>query len=72
MTRELLKHLMIFFVNIVSCLKLLPKDNGKTDIGNDNKQIINHKRIKYIKSRKKEEQTFTFIYISYEEVLKKG
>ena len=43
---------------------------------NDNEPILNyidkfknHPSIKVIKSRKKEEQTFTFSYVSYEEVL---
>ena len=65
-----------FFVNIVPSLKISPKENYKTDVGNDNEQILNyinkfknHPSIKVIKSRKKEEQTFTFNYVSYEEVL---
>ena len=43
---------------------------------NDNELILNsinkfknHPSIKIIKSRKKQEQTFTFNYVSYEEVL---
>ena len=67
-----------FFVNIVPSLKISPKENYKTDAGNDNKPILNyinksknHPSIKVIKSRKKEEQTFTFNYVSYEEVLNK-
>ena len=65
-----------FFANIVSSLKIWPKENYETDVGNDNEPILNyinkfknHPSIKVIKSRKKEEQTFTFSYVSYEEVL---
>ena len=65
-----------FFVNIVSSLKISPKENYETDLGNDNEPISNyinkfksHPSIKVIKSRKKEEQTFAFSYVSYEEVL---
>ena len=63
-------------VNIVLSLKIWPKENYETDVGNDNEPILNyinkfknHPSIKVIKSRKKEEQTFTFNYVSYEEVL---
>ena len=65
-----------FFVNIVPSLKISPKENYETDVGNDNEPILNyinkfnnHPSIKVIKSRKKEVQTFTFSYVSYEEVL---
>ena len=65
-----------FFVNIVASLKISPKENYKTDVGNDNEPILNyikkfknHPSIKVIKSRKKEEQTFIFNYVSYEEAL---
>ena len=65
-----------FFVNMVSSLKISPKENYETDLGNDNEPILNyinkfknHPSIKVIKSRKKEEETFTFSYVSYEEVL---
>ena len=65
-----------FFVNIVPSLKISPKENYETDVGNDNKSILNyinkfknHPSIKVIKSRKKEEQTFTFSYVSYVEVV---
>ena len=65
-----------FFVNIVPSLKILPKENYETDVGNDDEPILNyinkfknHSSIKPIKSRKKEEQTFTFNYVSFEEVL---
>ena len=65
-----------FFVNIVPSLKISPNENYDTDVGNDNEPILNyinkfknHPSIKVIKSRKKEEQTFTFSYVSYEEVL---
>ena len=61
-----------FFVNIVPSLKISPKGNYETDVGNDNKPILNyinkfknHPSIKVIKSWKKEEQTFTFNYVSY-------
>ena len=30
-----------FFVNIVPSLKISPKENYKTDVGNDNKRILN-------------------------------
>ena len=65
-----------FFVNIVPSLNISPKENYKTDVENDNEPILNyinkfknHPSIKVIKSRKKEEQTFSFNYVSYEEVL---
>ena len=65
-----------FFVNIVPSLKISPKENYETDVRNDDEPILNyinkfknHLSIKIIKSRKKEEQTFTFV--SYEEVLNK-
>ena len=68
----MLKHL----TNFSKILKISPKENYKTDVGNDNEPILNyinkfknHPSIKVIKSRKKEEQTFTFSYVSYEEVL---
>ena len=67
-----------FFANIVPSLKISPKEIYETDVGNDNEPILNyinkfknHPSIKVIKSRKKEEQTFTFSYVSYEEVLNK-
>ena len=48
-----------FFVNIVTNLKILSKENYKTDVGNDNQPILNcinkfknHPSIKVIKSRK--------------------
>ena len=57
-------------------VKVSPKENYETDVGNNNKPILNyinkfknHPSFKVIKSRKKEEQTFTFSYVSYEEVL---
>ena len=65
-----------FFMNIVLNLKISPKENYETDVGNDKEPILNYinkfknrPSIKVIKSRKKEEQTFTFSYVSYEEVL---
>ena len=75
MTGKLLKHLTNFFSTVPS-RKTSPKEFYKTDLGNDNEPILNyinkfknHPSIKVIKSRKKEEQTFTFNYVSYEEVL---
>ena len=63
-----------FFVNIVPSLKISPKENYETDVGNDNEPILNyinkfknHPSIKVIKSRKKEEQTFTSNYVSHEQ-----
>ena len=54
-------------VNIVLSLKILPKENYETEVGDDNELILNHinkfknhPNIKVIKSTKKEEQTFTF------------
>ena len=68
-----------FFVNIVHSLKISPKENYETYVGNDDEPILNyihkfknHPIMKAIKSRKKEEQTFFFFffhYLSYEEVL---
>ena len=65
-----------FLVNIVTSLKILLKENYETDVGNDDKPILNyinkfknHSSIKAIKSRRKEDQTFTFNYVSFEEVL---
>ena len=64
------------FVSTVPSLEISPKENCKTDVGNDNKPILiyinkskNHSNINVIKSRKKEEQTFLFISVSFEEVL---
>ena len=63
-------------MNIVPILKISPKENCETDVGNANEPILNyinkfknHPSIKVIKSRKKEEQTLTFNYVSCEEVL---
>ena len=49
------------------------KENYKTDVRNDNEPILNYintfknqPNIQVIKSRKKEEQTFTFNYVFYE------
>ena len=57
-------------------LKILLKENYKINVGNDNELILNsinkfknHSSIKVIKSRKIEEQTFTFNCASCEEVL---
>ena len=63
-------------MNIVPNLKFSPKENYETDVGNDNEPISdyinkfkNHPSIQVTKSRKKEEQTFTFNYVSYKEFL---
>ena len=73
---EIAKRFNEFFVNIVPILKISPKENYETYVGNDNEPILNyinkfknHPSIKTIKSKKKEEQTFSFSYVSYEEVL---
>ena len=65
-----------FFVNIALSLKISPKQNYKADVDNDNEPIVNyinkfknHPNIKVVKSRKKEEQNFTFNYVSCEEFL---
>ena len=57
-------------------LKILLKENYKINVGNDNELILNsinkfknQSSIKVIKSRKMEEQTFTFNCVSCEEVL---
>ena len=54
------------------------KENHEADKENDIEPTLNyinkfknHPSIKVTKSRKKEEQTFTFNYVSYEEVHKK-
>ena len=66
------------FVNIVPSLKISPKGNYETDVGNDDEPILNyinkfkiHLSIETIKSRKNEEQTFSFNYVSYEKVFHK-
>ena len=63
-------------MNIVPSLNISPKENCETDAVNDNEPILNyinkfrnHPSIKVVKSRKKEEQSFTFNYVSYEDVL---
>ena len=73
---EIAKTFNEFSVNIVPSLKISPKENYEIDDGNDNDPILNyinkfknHPSIKVIKSRKKEEQTFTFSYDFCEEVL---
>ena len=73
---EIAKTFNEFFVNIVPSLKISPKENYETGVGNDNEPTLNyinkfknHPSIKVIKSRKKEEQTLTFNYVSCEEVL---
>ena len=74
--REIAKIFNDFFVQIVPSFKISPKENYETDVGNDNEAILNyinkfknHSSIEVIKSRKKEEQTFAFNYVRYEEVL---
>ena len=65
-----------FFVNIVPSLKILPKENYETDVGNDNEPMLiyikfkNHPSIKVIKSRKKRSKLLLLI-VSYEEVVNK-
>ena len=73
---EIVQTFNEIFVHIVPSLKISPKENYEKDVENDNEPILNyinkfknHPSIKVIKSRKKEEQTFTFNYVSYEEVL---
>ena len=75
---EIVETFNEFFVTMVSSLKVSLKENYETDVENDNEPILNyikkfknHPSIKVIKSRKKEEQTFTLNYVSYEEVLNK-
>ena len=73
--REIAEILNDFFVNIVPSLKIFPRENYEIDVGNHYEPILNyiskfknHHCNKIIKCRKKEEQTFTFNYVSYEEV----
>ena len=66
---EIAEILNEFFVNIVPSLKILPKENDDKPILNYIIKFKNHSSIKAIKSRRKEEQTFTFNYVCYEEVL---
>ena len=63
-------------MNVILSLKTSPKGNYETEVGNENEPILNyidkfkkHPSIKVIKSRKKVEQTFTFIHVCYKEVL---
>ena len=58
--KEIAETFNEFFVNIVPSLKISPKENYETDVGNDNEPILNyinkfknHPSIKVIKSRKK-------------------
>ena len=67
-----------FFVNIVPSLKISPKENYETDVGNDNEPILNyinkyknHPSIKVIKSREKEEQLFLLIMFLMKKFLTK-
>ena len=73
---EIVETFNEFLVTMVSSLKVSLKENYETDVENDNEPILNYinkfknrPSIKVIKSRKKEEQTFTLNYVSYEEVL---
>ena len=57
-----------FFLNIAPSLKISPKENCETDVGNDNEPILNymnkfknHPSIKVIKSRKKESKLLLLI-----------
>ena len=65
--REIAETFNEFFVNIVPSLNISPKENGEPILNYINK-FKNHP-IKIIKSKKKEEQTFAFKYVSYKEVL---
>ena len=67
-----------FFLKVVPSLNISLKENHEPDKKNDIEPILNyinkfknHPSVKVTKSRKKEEQTFTFNYASYEEVHKK-
>ena len=58
--KEIAEKFNDFFVNIVSSVKISPKENYETDAGNDNEPILkyinqfkNHPSIKIIKSTKK-------------------
>ena len=64
---EIAETLNDFFVNIVPNLKIFPKENNETDVGNDNELISNyinkfknHPSIKLLKSRKKIKVNFYF------------
>ena len=66
------------FVSIVPILKISPKENYETYVGNDNEPILNyinkfknHPSIKTIKSRKKEKQTFLLIMFRMKKFLTK-
>ena len=56
--REIVETFNEFCVNIVSSLKISPKENCKADVGNDSEPILNyfknHLSIKVIESREKE------------------
>ena len=56
--REIVETFNEFCVNIVSSLKISPKENCKADVGNDSEPILNyfknHPSIKVIESREKE------------------
>ena len=66
---------LVNFLSVLISFKGLQK---ATDVGNDNEPNLNYinkfknnPSIKVVKSRNTEEQTFTFSYVSYEEVLNK-
>ena len=67
-----------FFGNIIPSINISPKESHETGVENGNESILNyinkfknHPSIKVIKSRRKEEQTFTFNYVSYKDILNK-
>ena len=66
---ETLNNFLIF-----PSLKITPTQKYKVMVGNDNEPILNYidklgnyPSINFLKSRKKEVQTFIFKYVSYEE-----
>ena len=51
--REIADTLNKCFVNIVSSLNISPKENSKTDVGNDNETILNYiNKFKIIRASK--------------------
>ena len=65
--KEIVEIFNEFFVNMVPSLKISPKENYKTDVGNDNEPILNyinmfknHPSMKTLKSRKKIRANFFF------------
>ena len=65
-------------MNIVPSIKNSPNENYEIHVGNDNEPILNFFILKIIlksklsKSSKKEDKTFTFNYVSYEETKNSG